>query len=639
MRNIHHRTTVATLIGTALLLTTGYWGCGNERTNQPAAPTVPGTTGVGEPLTKGDDYSGLSTVSGVGSYNVAVILIQPPGTSWVVNGTPIDPVSYVNDIMFDASDNYSVADAYQEMSYGQLTLTGHVFEPIVLTDPALDISNGCNADWEGAALDLAAAPPYNYDFSGYDLRMYVYPPEVAPVCHAACNCNGYASGTEAIVYNVWDPGVYIHELGHLFGLGHATAIDLNAATQDGQLKPYGDYSCFMSNNWVYPPGWSIPLHQANGPHKMQAGWIPSDHIMNINTLGTFTGKQISPLEIDPTSCLHDDIIRITHPTTGQVYILSYRYPASSTYDGNPDVRYVFQNFLTVDFFESVNIHTGATVTSKFEAALHDDVAGEQTWQNADHTVTVTQTAHDEYGATVNITLVAPDVAPSLSITPTIQYGIPGTGLDTGHTYTLTITNPNAASHTYALSETSPAFFNPVLGASEVTLPASGSTSMTVMLDFQSPGSEGSYSFTILAQDTGNQALSRSVQATYFIDTNPPTTPTSVSTYLASCLAIGVHWAASTDGLGSGVKEYEVQRNGVVIGTTASTSYIDADPNLHFATSYTYRIRAVDWAGHTSGWSSGSTFASPTSQQACGNQCRGCPPPYQLVDHRKAVLLK
>ena len=85
------------------------------------------------------------------------------------------------------------------------------------------------------------------------------------------------------------------------------------------------------------------------------------------------------------------------------------------------------------------------------------------------------------------------------------------------------------------------------------------------------------------------------------DTTAPALSSGVIVSATSATQVAISWNASSDPSGVG---YNVYRNGVFIGTTTTTSYIDN--NLSANTQYCYTVVAYDGAGNT---------ASP-SAQAC-----------------------
>ncbi|UUZ93266.1 hypothetical protein LJK87_00140 [Paenibacillus sp. P25] len=85
---------------------------------------------------------------------------------------------------------------------------------------------------------------------------------------------------------------------------------------------------------------------------------------------------------------------------------------------------------------------------------------------------------------------------------------------------------------------------------------------------------------------------------YGADINPPTTPTGLTATAVSGDQINLSWTASTDNVG--VAGYDVYRNGVKIGSSATTSY--SDTGLANFTTYSYTLKARDAAGNTSAMS-------------------------------------
>lgn len=93
-----------------------------------------------------------------------------------------------------------------------------------------------------------------------------------------------------------------------------------------------------------------------------------------------------------------------------------------------------------------------------------------------------------------------------------------------------------------------------------------------------------------------------------VDTTPPSIPQNVTATAASSAYATVAWTASTDNIG--VTGYEVYRNGVKVGTSASTTY--TDNGLTAQTTYTYTVKAYDAKGNLS---DASTAVSVTTPEA------------------------
>jgi glucose/arabinose dehydrogenase/chitodextrinase len=100
------------------------------------------------------------------------------------------------------------------------------------------------------------------------------------------------------------------------------------------------------------------------------------------------------------------------------------------------------------------------------------------------------------------------------------------------------------------------------------------------------------------------------------DTTAPTAPTGLNGTAVGSNQIDLTWTGSTDNVG--VSGYRVERcqgsscsNFVQITTTVGTSYVD--PGLTPATSYRYRVAAVDAAGNVSGYSNVVTVTTNAGQ--------------------------
>ncbi|MGE5528005.1 MAG: family 20 glycosylhydrolase [Patescibacteria group bacterium] len=123
-----------------------------------------------------------------------------------------------------------------------------------------------------------------------------------------------------------------------------------------------------------------------------------------------------------------------------------------------------------------------------------------------------------------------------------------------------------------------------------------------------------YSYYVKAFDAaGNvSAQSNTAQATTppSGDTQAPTAPTNLEATAVSSSQINLTWTASTDNVG--VTGYQVFRNGVQVGTSATTSY--SDTGLQPATTYSYYVKAYDAAGNVS---SQSNTAQATTQAGGG----------------------
>ena len=97
-----------------------------------------------------------------------------------------------------------------------------------------------------------------------------------------------------------------------------------------------------------------------------------------------------------------------------------------------------------------------------------------------------------------------------------------------------------------------------------------------------------------------------------VDTTAPSTPTGLSAPSVTTTQITLSWQASTDNVG--VAGYRVYRNGVLAGTTSSTSFTNS--GLSSNTSYVFTVIAFDAAGNNS--SQSAPFTANTSASGSGS---------------------
>ncbi|MGL4523596.1 MAG: lytic polysaccharide monooxygenase, partial [Bacilli bacterium] len=106
-----------------------------------------------------------------------------------------------------------------------------------------------------------------------------------------------------------------------------------------------------------------------------------------------------------------------------------------------------------------------------------------------------------------------------------------------------------------------------------------------------------YKYTIIARDAAGNASTKSVEVTATIPGQPPantapTAPGSLHTMKVSDTVVDLMWSASTDD--KGVTAYNIFRDGVKIGSTTGTSYLDQ--SVQASKTYTYAVVAVDAEG-------------------------------------------
>jgi len=102
-------------------------------------------------------------------------------------------------------------------------------------------------------------------------------------------------------------------------------------------------------------------------------------------------------------------------------------------------------------------------------------------------------------------------------------------------------------------------------------------------------------------------LTKTIQVIPAVEDNePPSTPTNLVASAGGPTSVQLNWTASTDNIG--VSGYDIRRNGAVIATSGSNSYVDN--TVVPSTSYTYEVRARDASNNTSGWSNSASVTTP-----------------------------
>ena len=107
------------------------------------------------------------------------------------------------------------------------------------------------------------------------------------------------------------------------------------------------------------------------------------------------------------------------------------------------------------------------------------------------------------------------------------------------------------------------------------------------------------------------------------DTTPPSTPTNLTAPLVGSSQAVLDWTASTDNVG--VTGYQVYRDGLLVGTVATTHYLDT--GMSAGTSHSYQVRAIDGAGLQSALStSRSAILDPLGKNAQASLSGMCTTP-------------
>jgi len=235
------------------------------------------------------------------------VTVDNNGTIYTPCGTP----TQIEEYLFAPSN--SVADYYNECSYGLLTFTGMVMSvSINLTSINPDDDY---LDWADLIKQAAVAAGQNPE--EFDHLMYILP------YFSWSSWNGFAEWGWISGYGVqsWlqacNMKIFCYLLAINLGMAHS-ASDNNE--DDGIASEWGDYSDLV--------GGASYITGLNLPHKYQMGWIPAEQIPVITASGRF---QLAPVSDDPATATGVQGLRFSiKGSSTDFYYISYR--VASGYD-------------------------------------------------------------------------------------------------------------------------------------------------------------------------------------------------------------------------------------------------------------------------------------------------------------------
>lgn len=525
----------------------------------------------------------------------------------------------------------SVNAYYQEVSYNQLSLTGKLNADGDVfgwyTIPLNNTGSCTYSAWSQAARTVAQNA--GVDLSGYDTFIYAFP--TSSVC-------GF-SGT-GLVGNypgeVWMNGSFNketvgHEFGHTLGTNHASSINcLDGSGNPVPISPnctkveYGDRFDIMGNTH-YVNSTPQPSNHFSAWRKNQVGFLPDSGVQTITANGTYTVK---PVEANLGGI---QLLRIPHDKDSLGNALSYYYLDFRQPIGN------FHSFLSTDpvangvsirlgpapivlsntgqrlFANSKLIDTTPTTTESTDGAL----ASGQTFTDPATGTSITTQNVSSTEATVSVTVgnFCNKLAPTLSLSPTSQNGIPGQTLN----YNLTLTNNDTGPcepSVYELSQTLPGGWSQTPGiVPNIPLDPGQTYSTTLAVTSPSNAGQNNYTITERIQSTSDFLFTVTTPVTYSVngatDTLPPTIPGNFQATVTSPTQVNLTWNPSTDNVG--VAGYQITRNGAILQTVPTNSFVDNTVNP--ATVYTYSIKAFDAAGNFSVSTSNRVVTTTSQTQA------------------------
>jgi hypothetical protein len=208
-----------------------------------------------------------------------------------------------------------VAAFYAATSFGQLTIVPHVIQNPSSPDGHFHVDHPCS--------DLLTdTQRYDTEFwsdiqSATGLDLYALAGTGAKVVQEyACFRGGMGErdGSGAQVGRCWDPVLLAHELGHTFGMGHASR-NRRPGSRSGE---YAELEVM---------GHGALATELNAPHRMQLGWLSSGQIV---TVADATSVTVTAIDATDPASADTAIVRIPKsadfagsPMSRNYYYLSF----------------------------------------------------------------------------------------------------------------------------------------------------------------------------------------------------------------------------------------------------------------------------------------------------------------------------
>jgi chitodextrinase len=491
-----------------------------------------------------------------GTKSIAVLLFNFSNNTAQPWTTPA-----VRGVVFDNAN--SVDEYYRDASYGQLALSGDVFGWYTI-----DSSNaGCAyTTWANEARAKAAAA--GVSLASYQYTVYAFPQA------SSCGWAGlaYLPGTGSWINGAMTLRVVSHELGHNFGVHHASTL---ACSSGGAPATFGGTCSQSEYGDPFTVMGGAQTRHHNNWHRAQLGWAADTQ--TVTTSGTYL---LTPAELTGTPRM----VRVARGD-GTYLNLEFRQPWG-----------VFDNFSASDpIVNGVSVRIAPSTSSLVQSKLVDANPGTSTFSDAAlgvgssvvdplTGVSITTVSVGPAGASVSIQFAADGEAPTA----------PGSLSATPSSATTVQLNWTAAADNIGV-----AGYRVYRGGALM-----GTTTGLSYLD-SGLQPQTLYAYEVRAYDAaGNVSPAAATSATTpGADTVAPSVPTGLSATVLKGRKVRLSWNASTDSVG--VVGYYVVRSSVQIAAPTGTSYTHRPPRGTF----TYQVRARDAAGNISGMSTGVTVTT------------------------------
>ena len=485
--------------------------------------------------------------------------------------------------------NSNSANAYyKQISFNKLGLEGYFRSDGDIygwyTVP-IDSTNCPYSTASSYARQQAAADGFN--INNYNNVIYAFP--------STANCPGwgwaYINGKESWVQGSYALRVVGHELGHNFGVHHASSYrctenGVNVAISNNCTRSeYGDPFDIMGSS----------TNHMNNFHKGRLNYLDSYNTQTVTTDGTYT---ISQIEQSSTSVQALRIPRdfASNGSVTKYYYLEYRQP------------YGFDNFSSNSAVSNgVSIRLAPPYTTVIQTWLIDATPSTSSFTDSALTVgsifedlykgiVIRTLSKDNNEATVSInfgTGTCFRADPSVSIAPSSQWGFPGDALN----YNVSVTNNDSsacAPSTFTINPSLPDGWLQTPSAPSVFLYPSTGATVTVSITSPSSAEAGFYTFSETATNNSDSSYSNIASASYNVkipDTTPPavtiTNPADKSK-LPSKGSVKVTISASDE---SGIAKIQIFINNSSVKVCSNSNSCQYNWAMSGVSAGTYEIRA------------------------------------------------
>jgi chitodextrinase len=451
----------------------------------------------------------------------------------------------------------SVRAYFEEESFGAVRLTGKTFSWVSIADS----NTACdNRAWERSA--RAALAARGVDLSTYTNFMLLFP----RTSNCAWRGMGHLPGWATWINGAPTLRTAVHELGHNFGVHHATAL---RCTKNGErVRLSGNCTQAEYGDPFTTMGEALARHGHN-LSLIQMGYLPASAARTISTSGTYVLSHAS-------ASSGTRILGIPRGDGTWIY-LEYRRPYGTYFD----------NFRARDpVVTGVTVRLGSTWTAMARTQLLDMRPSTSTF--ADAPLRVGHGFRDRVSGTKIYVVRSGSTTAKITITlpsdtsaPTAPAAFLAKATSTSEVaLTWSAASDNRAVAGYRIRRD---------GALLATAPATARSLADTGLAGGTP-----YAYSIRAFDgSGNEgpALASSTTTKPLPDVTPPTQPTATVTPENPSWA-DLAWTAAMDA--TRVTSYRVLRDGVLYATTSGSTL-----QLRVPRGSWYRVIAVDAAGNAS----------------------------------------